>query len=76
MKSGKDYKLHRAMDNIRNVKEWTFEDSIVLCGGNIEVCDGVTYLPWYLFFLVRPKELPKNMTYQVDLTALDELSAQ
>lgn len=76
VKSGKDYKLHRAMDNIRNVKEWTFEDSIVLCGGNIEVCDGVTYLPWYLFFLVRPKELPKNMTYQVDLTALDELSAQ
>ena len=73
VKSGKDYKKHKALDNIRSVKEWKIQDSIVLCRGNLEVDGSVTYLPWYMFIFVCPDVPPQGLIYEVDLTPLKEL---
>lgn len=73
VKSGKDYKLHHALNNIRSVSQWRFRDSIVLCRGNVEAEDGILYLPWYMMIFICPEQPPKGLIYQVDLSALDNL---
>ena len=73
VKSGNDYKKHNALDKIRSISEWTFRDSIVLCKGNLEMDDGVYYLPWYMMMFVRPDTPPQGLIYQVDLSALNGL---
>jgi len=70
VKSGGDYRRHRALDNILSVKEWNFGNAYVLCQGNIETGGGVTYLPWYLSMFLHPIELPKNLIYEIDITGL------
>ena len=41
IKSGNDYKKHKALDNVRRVNEWKFSRSMVFCKGNIEMEDEV-----------------------------------
>ena len=53
VKSGKDYKVHKALNNLLNVKEFNLKNSIVLCKGNVEVDDKVTYLPLYMLMFIR-----------------------
>ncbi len=72
VKSGKDYKRHKALDNVRSVGEWSFQDSIVLCPGNVETSNGVTYLPWYMFIFLRPNTLPRGFIHEIDLSGLAE----
>ncbi len=72
VKSGSDYKKHKALDNIMAVKGWDFKNAYVLCPGNVEICQGVTYLPWYFYIFLGLRELPKAMTYEIDLSALNE----
>ena len=73
VKSGNDYKRHKAMDNVMAVDAWKFQDGIVLCRGNVAEEDGVLYLPWYMMMFVCPEKVPQGLIYQVDLSALDEL---
>ena len=60
-------------DNIRSVGEWSFRDSIVLCKGNLEAVDNVTYLPWYMLIFVCPDVPPTGLIYEVDLSSLNEM---
>lgn len=71
IKSGNDYKKHKALDNIRTVSEWEFESSTVFCKGNIETNDNVTYLPWYMVMFFTPAQPPKEFKYEIDLSALN-----
>lgn len=70
IKSGSDYKKHKALDNVRAVSEWTFESSTVFCKGNIESENGIDYLPWYMILFFRPEQLPEEFKYEIDLSAL------
>ena len=70
IKSGSDYKKHRALDNVRAVSEWTFESSTVFCKGNIETENGIDYLPWYMILFFRPDRMPEEFKYEIDLSAL------
>lgn len=70
VKSGKDYQKHSAMDKAMKVGAWSFGKAMVLCKGNIEYKDGVQYLPWYMVMFVTPQQLPKEMKYEIDLSAL------
>ena len=70
VKSGGDYKKHAALDKVRRVEEWKLDRSYVFCKGNVEVDDGVTYLPWYLVMFLKPEELPRELIYQVDISGL------
>ena len=70
IKSGSDYKKHAALNNALAVSDWQLAHAYVLCRGNVEVEGAVTYLPWYFTLFLRPAEIPKGVTYEVDISDL------
>lgn len=53
VKSGKDYKVHRAMDKLLSTKEYGIDKGIVLSNdGTIKKKNGVTYLPIYMAMFI------------------------
>ena len=70
VKSGKDYKIHSALNKVRHVENWKTDKSYVLCRGNIEQTDGITYLPWYMVMFLKPAAPPKEMIFEVDISKL------
>ena len=70
VKSGKDFKRHSALDRMRRVEGWKFGQATVLCKGNVDVENGVRYLPWYMTLFLGPYQPPKEMKYEIDLSAL------
>ena len=71
VKSGGDYKRHKALDNILAVKGWNFGGKYVLCRDNVSSDGSVTYLPWYMYMFLRPHGVPKDLTYKVDISVLN-----
>ena len=69
-KSGSDYKTHSALDKIRGIEGWQFENAKVLCKGNVELENGVEYYPWYMVMFMTAKQIPKELKYEIDLSAL------
>jgi len=72
VKSGNDYKTHSALNKIRKVEGWKFSKSTVFCKGNVELTEGVWYYPWYMIMFMKPFQAPKEMKYEIDLSALTE----
>lgn len=70
VKSGNDYKQHSALDKIRKVEEWKFERATVLCKGNVEKENAVLYYPWYMVMFMLAYQRPKEMNYEIDISAL------
>ena len=70
VKSGKDYKIHSALNKVRHVENWKTDKSYVLCRGNIEQSGGITYLPWYMVMFIKPAVPPKEMIFEVDISSL------
>lgn len=64
-KSGADYTVHRALDNLMAVGEWGLEDAVVLCGGNVSSRGGVRYLPWYAVAFIEQERLPESFVVRV-----------
>ena len=58
------------MDRIRKTEGCKFEKATVLCKGNIESVDGVWYYPWYMVMFMKAYQPPKEMKYEIDLSAL------
>lgn len=72
VKSGNDYKTHSALNKIRKVEGWKFSKSTVFCKDNVELTEGVWYYPWYMIMFMKPFQAPKEMKYEIDLSALTE----
>ncbi|MBQ7961736.1 MAG: ATP-binding protein [Clostridia bacterium] len=70
VKSGKDYKKHKALDNVLGVKEWTFGQAYVLCNGNVENERNVFYLPWYMIIFFKQEQIPEGQIYELDISSL------
>jgi len=70
VKSGKDYKKHNAMDNIRDVSEWKIEKSYVLCNDNLHAENGIKYLPWYMIMFIKPDKIETGTIFEVDISNL------
>lgn len=70
VKSGNDFKKHAALDKTRRVTGWKFNRASVFCKGNVEVDDGVQYYPWYMIMFMKVYQTPKEMNYEIDLSAL------
>ena len=64
-KSGSDFKIHRALDNLMDVEEWGLERAVVLCNGNVEKDGRVTYLPWYAVSFIEQERLPESFVVRV-----------
>ena len=71
VKSGNDWKRHKALDNLLGVEDWNLDGGYVLCKGNIEQDGPVTYLPLYMSMFLKPTPRPRSLTYFVDLSALN-----
>lgn len=48
IKSGKDYKIHKALDNLLNTREYSIKKTYILSPSNIEIDDKNIYLPIYM----------------------------
>ncbi len=70
IKSGNDYKRHKALDNMLSVSEWNIEKSIVFSKGNVETDGKITYLPWYMMMFYTRTDALQDFTYEVDLSVL------
>ena len=70
VKSGKDYKIHRALSNILADSEYKIDRAIVFTNSNIQVEGNKLYLPIYMvMFLEKPDNIPSF--YKIDVSALN-----
>lgn len=69
VKSGKDYKEHKALDNYLKVKDYHLDKAYVLCPGNVEKENNITYLPVYMTYLIKEQKMEK-MIIDLDLEGL------
>lgn len=69
VKSGKDYKSHKSLDNFIHVPEYHIERAYVLSVGNVEKEGTVTYLPIYMCYLLKERKIGQ-MIVDLDISGL------
>jgi len=69
VKSRKSYKAHKALDNLVGIPEYHIEQAYVLSIGNIETSGKVTYLPVYMCYLLKNRQL-EQMIVDLDVSGL------
>lgn len=69
VKSGKNYKSHKALDHFMSVPDYHLEKAYVLSIGNVEQTDTVVYLPIYMSYLFKEKRIG-TMIVSVDTEGL------
>ena len=69
VKSGKEYKSHKALDNFMNVLDYHLEKAYVFSVGNIETEGSVIYLPIYMCYLLKEPKIGK-MIVKLDTDGL------
>ena len=71
VKSGKNYKTHKALDHFMSVDDYHLEKAYVFSVGNSGQIGNVIYLPIYMSYLLKEKTID-SMIINVDLEASDE----
>ena len=56
VKSGKDYKIHSALDNLLTNENYDIKEAYILCNGNIERIGKRLYLPIYMLMFIKKTE--------------------
>lgn len=69
VKSGKDYKSHKSLNNYMNVSDYHIEKAYVLSTANIEQDGKIIYLPIYMCYLLKQQQLPQ-MIISIDTSGL------
>ncbi len=69
VKSGKSYKAHKALDNFMKVPDYHLEKAYVFSVGNVEKIGSVMYLPVYMCYLLKERQLGQ-MIVELDLDGL------
>lgn len=69
VKSGSDYKTHRALDKFMKVPGYKIDKAYVLSKGNMEEEGKVRYLPIYMCYLIRAKKM-ESMIVDIDTSGL------
>lgn len=69
VKSGKNYKTHKALDHFMSVADYHLEKAFVFSVGNVEQTDTVVYLPIYMSYLFKEKRIG-TMIVDVDTEGL------
>ena len=69
VKSGKEYKSHKALDNFMNVLDYHLEKAYVFSVGNIETEGSIIYLPIYMCYLLKEPKIGK-MIVKLDTDGL------
>lgn len=69
VKSGKNYKTHKSLNNFINIKDYHVKKAFVFSIGNIEKDGVVIYLPIYMSYLLKEKQID-NMVLDFDVSGL------
>ena len=67
VKSGSSYRKHPALNKAMANPGWQFENAFVLCRGNVDTKDGITYLPWYMIMFLAPKPVPAYQFAEIQI---------
>jgi predicted AAA+ superfamily ATPase len=70
VKSGKDYKRHRALNNIMSMDEYDINDAIVLSNENLSTEGNILYAPIYMTMFITKKRIQSPLIYKFDLDGL------
>jgi predicted AAA+ superfamily ATPase len=70
VKSGKDYKRHRALNNIMSMDEYDINDAIVLSNENLSTEGNILYAPIYMTMFITKKRNQSPLIYKFDLDGL------
>ena len=70
VKSGKNYKTHKSLENFMSVSDYHIEKAYVLSVGNIEDFGNIVYLPIYMSYLLKEKTIEDAMIVDVDIIGL------
>ena len=66
VKSGKDYKVHSALNNILSNDEYGIKEAIIFNNENLEIVDNKTYMPVYMSMFLEEDGLSDSIV-KVDL---------
>ncbi|MDR0853142.1 MAG: AAA family ATPase [Clostridiales Family XIII bacterium] len=67
IKSGVDYTIHSAINNVLDVGDWDIQHAYVFCDGNIQSTNKITYLPWYTIMFFSQETMPDHLIVDVKL---------
>lgn len=70
VKSGKNYKTHKSLDNFIGIPDYYIEKAYVFSIGNVEQIGKIIYLPIYMSYLLKEKTLENVMIVDVDIRGL------
>ena len=64
IKSGKDYRSHRALDHLMAVNEYKLKESFVFCPGNVEAEGKTVYLPLYMIMFFQKENMLNKIVFE------------
>ncbi len=72
VKSGKDYKVHRALSNIMDCGEFNLNRALIFNNSNLKVEGKLTYAPIYLAMFLKQEIKDEDSIYKIDLSELNK----
>lgn len=75
VKSGKDYRVHKALNNVIGCENYKISEAYVLCNDNLTVDGHITYAPIYMMMFLKRKVVP-SVIYKVDLSDINAMSSR
>lgn len=61
VKSGKNYPIHRALNNIMDIKEYNLESALVFTNNNVSIDGKIVYLPIYMVMFLWTRKNNVNI---------------
>lgn len=72
VKSGKDYKVHRALSNIMDCGEFNLNRALIFNNSNLKVEGKLTYAPIYMAMFLKQEINYEDSIYKIDLSELNK----
>lgn len=72
VKSGKDYKVHRALSNIMDCGEFNLNRALIFNNSNLKVEGKLTYAPIYMAIFLKQEINDEDSIYKIDLSELNK----
>ncbi len=72
VKSGKDYKVHRALSNIMDCGEFNLNRALIFNNSNLKVEGKLTYAPIYMAMFLKQEIKDEDTIYKIDLSELNK----
>lgn len=72
VKSGKDYKVHRALSNIMDCGEFNLNRALIFNNSNLKVEGKLTYASIYMAMFLKQEIKDEDSIYKIDLSELNK----